>query len=323
VPYPDSLDRGVQITDLKARHKATAVLPLLRYLRRKQPLALLPSKYHACMVSLWARRWFGASVPLFPIVHNTLTVSVPQRGRRRQVRRHYGKADGIITVSRGVANDLLEGIAVEAEKVQPIVNPVLTDEVDRRAWQSIHHPWLTETPRPEPVVIGAGRFTPQKDFATLLRALAKLREQRPARLILLGDGEQRQELQSLAASLDIAEAVDLPGVVDDPLPYMARADLFVLSSAHEGLPTVLIEALGAGVPVVSTDCPSGPREILQGGRLGPLTPVGDAAALAEAMAHTLAQPLDAATLRQGADPFFADRVAQQYLRVMGLVESDQ
>jgi glycosyltransferase involved in cell wall biosynthesis len=157
------------------------------------------------------------------------------------------------------------------------------------ARQRPDHPWF-QAGQP-PVIIGVGRLTRQKDFPTLIRAFAELRRRSPARLLILGEGEERPRREALAGELGVSDHVALPGFVENAMGCMAGSALFVLSSAWEGLPTVLIEALAAGTRVVSTDCPSGPREILQNGRLGALVPVGDAAALAQAMsdvAHGIA-----------------------------------
>jgi glycosyltransferase involved in cell wall biosynthesis len=180
--------------------------------------------------------------------------------------------------------------------------------------QPIDHPWFAEGA--PPVILGVGKLKPQKDFATLLRAFATLRAGRAARLVILGEGEQRGELEALAQNLGIAADVALPGFVDNPFPYMARASLFVLSSRFEGLPGVLIQALACGCPAVSTDCPSGPAEILEGGRYGPLVPVGDAEGLARAMAETLAAPLSPDILRERAAFFSTERAACNTLAVL-------
>ena len=158
-----------------------------------------------------------------------------------------------------------------------------------------------------------GTLKAVKDFPTLLRAFARLREQANARLLILGEGEGRAELESLVQSLGLSDAVELPGFVGDPGPYYAKADLFVLSSDHEGFGNVIPEALGRGVPVVSTDCPSGPREILCDGKYGALVPVGDAEALAQAMLASLQSTHDPAALKARARDFAVDTIAGQYL----------
>jgi glycosyltransferase involved in cell wall biosynthesis len=200
------------------------------------------------------------------------------------------------------------------ERVTVIYNPAVDADVAERCAAAIDHPWFSSaTP---PVILGVGRLTEQKDFATLLRAFALVRARREARLVILGEGESRPALLALAAELGIARDVDLPGVVADPYPYLARAALFALPSAWEGLPNALIEALAAGCPVVSTDCPSGPREILVGGRYGTLVPVRDPAAMAEAILARLAATPDRAAARERAADFGVDRIAARYLEVL-------
>jgi glycosyltransferase involved in cell wall biosynthesis len=197
--------------------------------------------------------------------------------------------------------------------VEVVYNPVITPALMALAQEVPDHPWLA--PGQPPVILGVGRLTRQKDFSTLIRAFAEVRRRRVARLLILGEGEERTRLQALAAELGLGDDVALPGFRDNAMAYMAASRVFVLSSAWEGLPTVLIEALAAGARVVSTDCPSGPREILQEGRLGTLVPVGDPAALAGAMLDALdgssqATPLEALTL------FTLETAVDNYLRVI-------
>jgi len=167
------------------------------------------------------------------------------------------------------------------------------------------------------VVLAAGRHEDQKDFPTLLRAFARVRAEREARLIILGEGKRRDSLASLAQALGIAASVAMPGFVENPFAFMARAAVFVLSSAYEGLPGVLIQAMACGCPVVSTACPDGPAEVLLGGAHGPLVPVGDAGAMASAIMQVLDAPPDPGSLRKRADDFSSDRSTDAYLRVLG------
>jgi len=317
-PYPEALDPAVNVIDLKNRHKATALPRLLQYLRRHRPSALMTAKYHGAIVALWANRLLTRPVPLYLTIQNTLSITLPRADRQRRVRHTYPRADRLIAVSQGVADDLVTQFGIDRARIATIHNPVASRHAEDRLHQPIDHPWLNEAVGRAPVIISAGRLARQKDYPTLLRAFAELRRDREARLLILGEGPQREELEQLARSLHITKALDMPGRVEDPLPYMARGELFALSSVHEGLGNVLAEALVAGVPVVSTDCPSGPSEILQQGRLGPLTPPGDPKALARAMAQTLDQPPSSATLREGAEPFYVEHAVDQYLQTMGL-----
>ncbi len=197
-----------------------------------------------------------------------------------------------------------------------IRNPVVGPAIDRLAADDPGHPWLKGGG--PPVVLGVGRLTRQKDFPTLLRAFARLRERVDARLIILGEGEDRDALEALARELDIGDVTDLPGFVDNPYGWMRRANVFVLSSAWEGSPNALTEALYLGTPVVATDCRSGPRELLEDGRYGPLVPVGDTEALAGAIEATLARPLSPADLHHAVIEYTRERSTRHYLEVMGL-----
>jgi glycosyltransferase involved in cell wall biosynthesis len=194
---------------------------------------------------------------------------------------------------------------------------MLTPELFAKATEPVDHPWF-QVDAGVPVILGAGVFCEQKDFATLIRAFARLRALRPTRLVILGNGPERPALQKLAQSLGIDKDVDMPGFVDNPYSYMARANLFTLSSAWEGFGNVLAEAMGLGTPLVATDCPNGPSEILDGGRLGRLVPVGDDKALAKAMEETLLSPPRPEILRDAARRFAVDDIAAQYREALGI-----
>ena len=300
---------------LELRH-----LPALAgYLRRERPQALLAAMPYANLVALWARRAAGAPTRIAVSERNTLSAFIhgPQRrGKWRWrhvlplIRRLYPQADAIIAVSEGVAEDLARTAGLPREAIATVYNPVVSERLHAQAREAVDHPWFA--PGAPPVILAAGRLLPQKDFPTLLRAFARLRRQQEARLVILGEGKERAALERLARELGVADAVNLPGFAPNPFAYMARAALFVLSSAHEGLPGVLIQALACGCPAVSTDCPSGPAEILEGGRWGPLVPVGDDAALAEAMLATLAAPLPRERLRERGALFSVERAAERY-----------
>jgi glycosyltransferase involved in cell wall biosynthesis len=240
--------------------------------------------------------------------------TVTQRRRLRRARQFFPRADAIVAISRGVAEDVARELRLPRERVHVIYNPVTTPRLLARAQQPLDHPWFA--PGSPPVVLGVGRLVAQKDFATLLRAFARVREQRDARLLLLGEGRERDALEALVRELSIEPHVRLPGAVDNPYPYMTRAALLAVSSAWEGFGNVLVEALACGCPVASTDCPSGPSEILEGGLYGPLSPVGDAEGLARSIVALLDGPPERDGLRKRAELFSEERSAERYLRVL-------
>lgn len=194
-----------------------------------------------------------------------------------------------------MATDLAQFARLDRDRVTTIaVNPVVTPALTAAAAVKPDHPWFRDE---TPVIVGVGRLDRQKDFLTLIKAFEQVRRVRPCRLLIVGEGPLRETLEAARAGSAYPNDIDLPGFVAKPFSYMGHADVFVLSSRYEGLPNALIEALACGAPVVSTNCPSGPQEILEGGRFGRLTPVGDETAMAEAILATLDQPIDRETSR--------------------------
>jgi len=293
---------------------------LTNYLNREQPNALLSAKTHANLVAIWARKIAAVSTRI--VVSERSTISTVLRKSRKWrwrfarplIQKVYPQADLVVAVSHGVAEDVSSYTGLSRERVTTIYNPMLTDHIKAQSILPVSHPWFdTET---IPVILGVGRLVPAKDFPTLLKAFAHIRAKRPARLIILGEGRERQTLEKLATELGIASDFSLPGFVDNPYAYMSRATIFVLSSLLEGLPNALIEALACGCPVVSTNCRNGPQEILANGAFGPLVPVGDDQALAEAIIQTLEHPPHADRLRSRAADFDIHTIAEQYLQAL-------
>ena len=318
-PFLKQLPPGVRLVDLKAGRLIGSFAPLVRYLKRERPRVVVSSMTHANLITLWAARLSGTATPVVVTVHNTLSQASQQRSALDSVleplllRTFYPWSASVVAVSRGAADDLARTSGLPRDRVEVVYNPVITPEIMALSRQTPAHPWFA--PGQPPVVLGVGRLTRQKDFPTLIRAFARAREHCAARLIILGEGEDRPVLEALVAELGIGDDVWLPGFRDNAMAYIAGSALFVLSSAWEGLPTVLIEALAAGTRVVSTDCPSGPREILDDGRLGAIVPVGDVASLASAMVEALRQPR-ASYPSEALAPYTRDAAVDHYLRLI-------
>ena len=280
------------------------------YLDRERPDALLAMLVPAVAAATMAARLARRAVRIVATGHDVMK---PGRLLRR-ARRSYPYADAVVGVSRGVTAELSEISGLPLERTHTIYNPGVPVDLARKARESGDHPWLDD-PAP-PVILAIGRLREVKDFPTLLSAFGRLLTRCPARLIVLGEGPQRRNLLSPARKLQIVEHVDFPGFVKNPYAFLAKASLFALSSRHESLSNVLIEAMACGFPVVSTDCPFGPREILEGGRLGELVPVGDAEALAAAMFRTLDAPPQRHALQERAAYFNIERSVDQYERLL-------
>jgi len=311
--------------DLGAKRVLFSLSHLIRYLRDVQPSAMLSAMDHANLVAILAWRWARVPTRLVVSVHNTMSIATQHAPHFRArlipllARWLYPQAHRVVAVSHGVAADISRFYKLPTEQMEVIYNPVVTPELIARSWEVVEHPWLAAGE--PPVVLGVGRLTAQKDFITLIRAFALMRPHYEARLIILGEGEDRPILEQLIGELGLQGWVDLPGFVENPYAWMRRAAVFVLSSRWEGLPTVLIEAMACGTPVVATDCPSGPREVLEGGKWGKLVPVGDEAALAEAICETLrhGSPCDP-TIR--ANDFSLDSAVESHLKALGLRLND-
>lgn len=304
----------------------TSLIGFVRYLQREQPAAVLATSYFPNIIALSARALVRVPSRFVIRVSNHLSETTVRKQmfsrqwRLQSARLLYPQADAVIAVSAGVAEDVARVTSMPRERIAVIDNPVLSAEIEDKANSPLDHPSFA--PGSPPVILAAGRFVQQKDFPTLLRAFARVRAVRPVRLIILGEGRQRQTLTTLISTLNLTDEVSLPGFVQNPFPYMAHASVFVLSSVTEGFPGVLVEAMACGCPVVSTDCPSGPAEILEGGIYGPLVPVGNEAALADAILSVLNEPPDPHLLRERVAQFSVERAADRYLEIL-LGESEQ
>jgi glycosyltransferase involved in cell wall biosynthesis len=317
-PYLKQVPEQVRLVNLGVGRVMKAVLPLARYLKENRPIALLSHMNHTNVSAILAREWAGTKTRLVLVEHNTLSVDRSKLFRSKFVppfmKLLYPRADVIVGVSQGVAEDLEQQMGFEPGKIRVIYNPVVDNELLAKAKAPLDHPWFK--PGNPPVFLAVGRLTEQKDFLNLIKAFALLRKQKPARLIILGEGECRSELEAAIETLEVSEDVSLPGFVQNPYAYMSHANAFVLSSRHEGLPTVLIEAMACGCPVVATDCPSGPKEILESGKYGALVAIENPVALADAMLKILESPVSRDVLVERGMYFSIDRAVSEYLELM-------
>ena len=319
-PHLHRLPGEVKRIRLGAGHSLLALPALAGYLRRHRPPALLAAKDRAGRTALLARRLAGADTRILLRLGTNLSAALEGRNallrrvRLLPIRLLYPGIERIVAVSEGVAADTARIARVPRERISVIRNPVITPALARLAAEPCPHPWYR--PGEPPVILGAGRLQRQKDFPTLIRAFDRVRRERPCRLLILGDGGGRAALESMIERLGLADLVALPGFQANPFPWLSRARLFVLSSAWEGSPNVLTEAMALGTPVVSTDCPSGPAELLAAGRFGPLVPVGDAEAMARAIGRTLDHPPAGETLKGAVAEYNHLESARRYLQIL-------
>lgn len=333
-PFIKQVPDGVRIVDLGSPRLRASVSALATYLGEVQPKALLASLHYSTEIAILAKHWSKSPTrvvvceqgSLGPLQKARVPINKPLAflgltpGRPTSlVKYFYPWADAIVAVSQGAAEELSQVGWLPLKNIQVIYNPVIMPDLAIKAQEAIDHPWFAN--KTIPVILSAGRLVDQKDFPTLIQAFAQTVKVHPSRLVILGSGPDRSQLETLIRQLDLEEHVALLGHVQNPYKYMASADLFVLSSIWEGLGNVLIEAMALGTPVVSTNCKSGPSEILADEKYGYLTPVGDSVALAEAILQVLsgnARPIAPSWLKQ----FELDTVTLKYLDVLGIQLQD-
>jgi glycosyltransferase involved in cell wall biosynthesis len=320
-PYVSLLAPSVRLVDLGVSRLLRSIVPLAAYLRRERPVGLVAALSDADLVAMVAARLSRTRLRTVIAIHNTLGKEIQECKSLRVavIPRLFCAlqdwADAIVAVSDGVADDFAQTAGVPRHRIQVIYNPVITPAVLAAASAAAPHPWLEDNGCP--VVLGAGRLVPQKNFQLLVEAFAVVRRARACRLLLLGEGPERANLEDLVRKHGLEKDVALPGFLDNPYACMARAATFVLSSNYEGLPTVLIESLAVGTPVVATDCESGPREILRGGALGELVPVGDVERLADAILRSLSKPR-APVPQAHLNSYSMDSVVRQFRAIFDL-----
>lgn len=312
----NNLHPNIHVVELKAKRLRWALRAIIHYLKHERPAAVLASMWPLTVITICARILSNVPARLVVAEHTTWSRSEllnrwsTKWGIRASMHLFFRKSDSIVCVSKGAADDLSSFACLDRSFISTIYNPV----VDSKLTQSVLLPtepaeWCADTHKR---VLAVGTLKEIKDYSTLLNAFSLLLQNINAKLLILGDGECRAALDAQAHHLGIADKVFMPGFVKDPAPYFRHADLHVLSSTGEGFGNVIVEALAEGTPVVSTDCPSGPREILCDGQFGRLVPVGDVQALAAAMQASLTSTHDRAALMARAQDFSIDKASDQY-----------
>ncbi|MES9981388.1 MAG: glycosyltransferase, partial [Candidatus Thiodiazotropha sp. 6PLUC5] len=301
-----------------------ALPKLLDYLQQNDPDIVVSAKIMDDEIALQAKQRHKGKTRFYLRPGTALISRMKARGmgwlrrwlKTRNLVKLFNQADGIVAVSQGVADEVMQLSKVPEARITVIKNPTITPELYEQSQAEIPDPWLA--PDQPPVILGIGGLRRQKDFPTLLRAFTQVRQQQPCRLMILGQGNKEAQLKKLAHESGVSDDFRLLGFVDNPYVYLKHAGLFVLSSLWEGSPNVLTEAMALGTPSVSTNCPSGPFEVTRGGEVLPLVPVGDVDALAEAMLNTLRQPQDPEKLKSAVSEYTLERSARSYLAAFGL-----
>jgi glycosyltransferase involved in cell wall biosynthesis len=296
-------------------------------MKQCRPDAILSDKDRTNQVAIISNKLAGGKSRVAVRFGQTVSKMLESRDllerfiHRISMRYLYRFADAVVSPSEGAAQDLANFAGMPRERVTVIPNPIDRERLNQLSGVTIDHPWFQNTNIP--VIVGLGELTQRKGFDTLIQAFSILRKKRAARLFIIGRGRGMPELEKLVRRMDLVDDVQFSGFIANPFPYLGRADLFVQASHYEGFGMALLEALSLGIPSVATNCPSGPREILQDGRFGALVPIGDSAAMAKQIGLTLDTPHEPSFLMQAAEPYSLEKVTDRYLQVLGFENTTQ
>lgn len=309
----------VRIINLNSKTVMASIPALTKYLIQVKPKALISHLHSNNVASIISRDLARVSTRLLLVSHTNFSLeklSLPKKAKLLPtlMKFLYRRSATLIAVSQGAARNLEDELNFKKNVVKTLYNPVISKNIFDKANEHVEHPWLQ--PKQPPVFLTVGRLIKDKDHKNLIKAFAYLRSKHIAKLIILGEGDFQNELKALTKELGVETDVDIPGFVSNPYAYMSKASGFVLTSLHEALPTVLIEAMACGCSIISTDCPYGPREILDNGKYGLLIPLQDPVKLAEAMEYILDNPVDKAILLKRAHEFSIESIVNQYLKLI-------
>ena len=323
-PYLHLLPNSVRVIKFPVAKQSEALPKLLDYLQQNDPDIVVSAKILDDEIALKAKQSHKGKTRFYLRPGTALISRMKARGmgwirrwlKTRNLVKLFNQADGVVAVSQGVADEVMQLSKVSQDRITVIKNPTITPELYELSEAEVPDPWLAADQ--PPVILGIGGLRRQKDFPSLIQAFAQVRQQLPCRLMILGQGNKEAQLKLLAQELELGDDFRLVGFVDNPYVYLKHAGLFVLSSLWEGSPNVLTEALALGTPSVSTDCPSGPFEVSRGGEVLPLVPVGDVDRLAEAMLQTLRESPDREKLKSAVSEYTLEKSARSYLAAFGL-----
>lgn len=320
-PYLKEVNDAVKIVELKQERAVNCFWPLVRYLKIYKPDILFSTMNYVNIVAILANVLAGRNTKV--VVREAATFSknigtasfLVRMILPKLVRVLYPIAHGIVAVSNGVKQDLITSLKLKSNDIRVIYNPIDFVKLTQLAELELQHRWYQQAEKKKhPIILAVGRFSPEKDYTTLLKAFALVVKQRVARLIILGDGPELSRTLELAKQLGIEHLVDFPGFIDNPFSYMKQSDVFVLSSNQEGMPNSLLQATILGCRIVSTDCKSGPNEILENGKYGRLVPVGDYNVMCEAIIQQL-DDTDITNLYRKLDQYNSQSIALEFLSV--------
>lgn len=319
-PMKVGLDPNVRLFGLDSSRMMQSIPRLAKYLRTRKPDCLIAAMTHSTAAAATARIVARQKFGIVATEHNTMskivanTPGLKYRLMPEWARLALGSANAIVAVSAGVAKDLADHIRIPSGRIQVVYNPAITETLTQDAMETVEHPWFA--PGEPPIILAVGRLDKQKDFSMLVRAFRLLKNRVRARLIILGEGPDRNQIEQTISDAELTQDVSLPGFEQNPYKFMKRAAVFASSSQWEGFGVALVEALSLGTNIVSTDCPHGPAEILGDGKFGTLVPVGNDEAMAHGLFDALKKPQQQFDICDHLQQFTAQHVISSYLSIM-------
>jgi len=312
------IDPRVNLISLKKEHVGQSLFPLLKYFKKSKPDVFISNLTHLNIVTIIAKFFSGTRSKIIITEHSSITTNNLQKGGKEGIlvflaRFLYPLADKTVVVSEGAAQNLIEAIKINPNKVQSIYNPIDMDRIRILSGEKIDEFWLTE--KSIPVLIAIGRLEQEKNFSFLLNVFQTLIKKRKARLLILGEGSEREALEKQIKVYGIQNEVKLPGIKTNPYPYISNADILVCTSKYEGFNITLAESLACGTPVISMNCPYGPAEILDNGTYGQLISPGDQDGMVNAIIAAIDHPESLPSkekLMERAKRFSAEKIFSEY-----------
>jgi glycosyltransferase involved in cell wall biosynthesis len=320
--YLSQLSKDIKIIDLGNPRSIKCLPGLIKYLKENRPDIFISAITHTNIISIIAKMFAKSKAKLVVTEHSMVSNITNETNKlsayilRNMVKLLYPLTDAVVAVSKTIKMDLINNFFINEMKIHNIYNPIFEKNIINMSLEEVDHPWFNNSGLP--VILSVGRLTKAKDFPTLLKAFKNVRKTKDAKLVILGEGELRKELENLCFELDISDDVQMPGFVLNPYKYMSKSKVFVLTSSYEGFGNVIVEALACGTEVISTDCVGGPKEILEYGEYGTLVPVGDIETLTTEILKTLSKsspPSQQKSLNRAMD-FSIEVIIKKYLNLI-------
>lgn len=320
--YLSDVNKNINLINLNASRTLKSLLKLIKYLRLNRPQTIISALHHANIICFLAVKISGVNTKVILTARNIFSSSTASENKIRLnffktfMRFCYSHADHVVGISKEVIKDLKSILNISGDHFKVIYNPVIDNSIDSKLNEDFHHPWYLHGE--PPVILAVGRLEPIKDYNTLIYAFHKVKKEiKGVRLLILGEGSQRKELENLINKLNLTDSIQMPGFVKNPYIYMKKSALLVHSAIAEGFCNVIVEAMYCGTSVVATNGPGGPKEILENGKYGFLVPVGNTNAMARAIIQTLNKKNESKILKERSKEFTVDRILDQYESFIG------